>query len=294
MYTGNGAAKKFRIPEGYDGSVVVLGLPTGKTIKMKAGEGYEIAGEYVIFDAVIPSGITISFEEDEDSEPLITSGYVVIYGDGTIQEVNEDPVKYLEETQKILSEAKKQTASINEISERTVERIKSLGEDTANKYESELYKYEQRAESMMNETVSLLRAEMRTEAEIILSQVTEALSQINAGLSRMEDIREETRGISAESARETEERIIKDCERILEAYEEIAEIKIEIKRLADEAKYAADSAGREASALMNSKVNEEIEMLRSLRLKLEDDSELLMTKINNAWEVLRGELNGGK
>ena len=294
MYTGNGAAKKFRIPEGYDGRVVVLGLPTGKTIKMKAGEGYEIAGEYVIFDAVIPSGITISFEEDSESEPLISSGYVVIYGDGTIREVNEDPVKYLEETQKILSEAKKQTASINEISERTVERIKSLGENVANKYESELYKYEQRAESLMNETVSLLRAEMRTEAEIILTQVTESLSQVNAILSRMEDIREETRGISAEAARDTEVRILKDSEKVLEAYEEILELRREIKSLRDEAKYAADSAGREASALMNSKVNEEIEILRSLRLKLENDSELLMTKLNNAWEVLRGEMNAGQ
>lgn len=294
MYTGNGAAKKFRIPEGYDGSVVVLGLPTGKTIKMKAGEGYEIAGEYVIFDAVIPSGITISFEENEESEPLINTGYVVIYGDGTIQEVNEDPVKYLEETQKILKTAMKQTDSINDIAERTVERIKSLGENTANKFESELYKYEQRGENLMNETVSLLRAEMRTEAEIILSQVTEALSQINGGLSRMEDIREETRGISNESARETEERILKDCASVKEIYEELTEIRTETKRFRDEAKYAAETAGREANALMNMKVNEEIEMLRSLRLKLEDDSELLMTKLNNAWEVLRGELNGGQ
>ena len=174
MYTGNGAAKKFKIPDGKDGRVVELTLPSGKTIKMSPGEGYEIAGEYVIFEAAIPFGITISFEESEDSEPLMSSGYVVIYGDGRIQEVNEDPVKYLEETQKILKEAKNYTASITEISERTIERIKSLGEDTANKFESELYKYEQRTETLMNETVSFLKAEMRTEAEIILSQVTEA------------------------------------------------------------------------------------------------------------------------
>ena len=108
MYAGNGVTKRFKIPEGYDGSEVYLTFPGGKTIRMHECEGYEVSGDYVKFDAAIPAGIRISFEESADGEELNSKGYVVIYGDGSIKEVDEDPVKYLEETQRLLTEAEKQ------------------------------------------------------------------------------------------------------------------------------------------------------------------------------------------
>ena len=43
---------------------------------------------------------------------------------------------------------------------------------------------------------------------------------------------------------------------------------------------------------MNLKAEEELEMLRSLRMKLETDSNNLNARINSAIEVLRGEVNG--
>ena len=43
---------------------------------------------------------------------------------------------------------------------------------------------------------------------------------------------------------------------------------------------------------MTQKANEELEMLRSLRIKLEDDREMLNARINSVIEVLRSGANG--
>ena len=289
MYKGNGAAKKFMIPEGYDGSIVVLELPSGKTIKMHEGEGYEISEGSVIFESAIPVGITIRFDEPSKSEELTNKGYVVIYGNGTITEVDEDPVKYLEETQRLLKEAEKQNAGLTELSSRTIKELTTLSEELSKKFSETLNEYETKAEKRTYETAELLKAELRAEGEILLSNASEVLGRVNEGLSKMESILKEAREISSETAKKTSEELKKDSSEVLEIYEEIKILREEIKGISEDTKYAANRACNEANILMDRKINQEIEMLKSLRLKLENDTELLMTKLNNAWEALRGE-----
>ena len=63
MYTGNGVTRKFPLPAGYDGSEVYLIFPTGKSIKMREGEGYTVSEGAVYFSAAIPAGVVVSFTE---------------------------------------------------------------------------------------------------------------------------------------------------------------------------------------------------------------------------------------
>ena len=43
---------------------------------------------------------------------------------------------------------------------------------------------------------------------------------------------------------------------------------------------------------MRLKINEELELLKNLRRKMENDYNILNNKINNRWEALRGVIDG--
>ena len=43
---------------------------------------------------------------------------------------------------------------------------------------------------------------------------------------------------------------------------------------------------------IRTKINEELDLLRNLREKMEEDYNTLNIKINNRWDILRGEING--
>ena len=128
MYIGNGVTKNFPLPEGYDGSVVILRIPGGKGIRMTRGEGYEVKEGSVNFYAPVPSGVEVIFDELSVSEMMSkTAGnYVVIYGDGTTKEVSEDPVILLAEAQKVLNESKLRSDEVIQAGRETVSYITGL------------------------------------------------------------------------------------------------------------------------------------------------------------------------
>ena len=130
MYTGNGVTKKFPIPAGYDGSKVYLIYPTGKSIKMVKDEGYTVSDGTVYFSAAIPAGVVVSCDEPEGygETPTQGTGYVVIYNDGHIVEVADDPAEYLAQSQKVLTEAKKHYAEVKEYAEASIVNLTTLGD----------------------------------------------------------------------------------------------------------------------------------------------------------------------
>ena len=289
MYMGNGTAKKFLIPSGYDGSIVVLTLPSGKKIKMLAGDGgYKIENGAVIFSAAIPAGVIVSFDEPEESETLKnSSAYVVIYGDGTIKEVDEDPTLYLEQTQKLLTEAKALDNDVRQYAENTLTTLMRIGEKLTSDFEGRLFGYSTRAENAISEAAASVREDLRHEWERTLTEISSEAGTIREGIQIMEELKAEMRAITTDAAETTKEEIINRCSEIFEKITEVRELKAQTEEACKDAKYAAESAGREALLTMNTKAGEIIEMWRSLRLKMEADYEMLNTKINNRLEMLR-------
>ena len=290
MYAGNGVTKKFPIPDGKDGSAVFLKLPTGKTIRMTQGEGYTVQDGAVYFFAAIPVGVEVVFDEPEESATLTnTSSYVVIYGDGTIREVDEDPVLYLERTQKLLAEVKAIDTETRQYAENTLTQLMRLGETLTSEFDGRLLGYSTRAEDAISEAVAGVRSDLRHEWEATLTEISTQAGKIREGVQIMELLKDEMREISRETAQATKNELVNLCVEIPESVKEIQALKAEIEGIYQDAKYAAESAGREVLMTMNAKSNENTEMWRSLRLKMESDYETLNTKINNRLELLRGD-----
>ena len=288
MYTGNGVTKKFPIPAGYDGSKVYLIFPTGKSIKLEKDEGYTVSDGTVYFSAAIPSGVVVSFEEPEDYTGQVKgTGYIVIYNDGHIVEVDNDPAEYLAQSQKILTEAQKHYEEVREYAEDAITKMIGLKDTIREDFEGVLYDSSQRGKEQITDLAELLKLQIRTELERALLAIESKAQTVETGLQVMELLKQETQKTAKEAAQSASQEVWTECVSAVEACEEAKKLKAEYEYYLEEAKGTAQKAALEVQAVMTAKVNEELETLRSLRMKLERDSENLNARISSAIEVLR-------
>ena len=293
VYTGNGVTKKFPLPAGYDGSEVYLIFPTGRSIKMKKDEGYTVSDGAVYFSGAVPAGVTVSFDVPEGygSEEASIS-YVVIYNDGHIVEVAEDPAEYLAQSQKTLQEARKHYEEVQSYAEETITKMMELRESFANDFDGKLYMYTSRAQSTLENTAEVLKSTIHSELSAALLEIERNAQTVDAGLQIMELLKNETQRISETAADAAKMSVLEKCAETLSAYDEVKALAKDCEYYAEEAKSASRKAGLETEAAMRQKAEEELEMLKSLRMKLEADSEALNSRIDSAWEMLRGGADG--
>ena len=138
----------------------------------------------------------------------------------------------------------------------------------------------------------LLKSEIRTELGNALLSIQKEAQTVEAGLQVMELLKGEAQSAAKTTADEAGQAVWTECASAVEACEEVRKLKGEYEYYLAEAKAAAQKAGLEVQAAMTTKANEELEMLRSLRLRLESDRETLNARIDNAIEVLRSDING--
>lgn len=288
MYTGNGVTRKFPLIEGYDGSAVYLIFPTGKSIKMMNGEGYTVSEGAVYFSAAIPAGVAVSFSEPEN---VISAGdalnYVVIYKDGRIVEVSEDPTELLVQSQKMLTDAKAHYVEVTKYAQEAIDQVTRLKETLADDFERLLYEYTIKGKEQITENAMLLKSEIHAALEAALLEIERKTQTVEAGLQIMELLKGEAQSAANRAAEEAKNQVLAESTGVLDILKDIEKLRAECDYFYQEAKSAAQKAGLEVQAVMTQKVNEELEMLRSLRAKLEDDREMLNARINSAIEVLR-------
>lgn len=293
MYTGNGVTKKFPLPDGCSGDAVYLIFPTGKSIKMLKDEGYTVSEGAVYFSAAIPAGVVVSFSEPEN---VISAGdrlnYVVIYKDGRITEVTEDPTELLVQTQKALIDAKTHYAEVKAYTDEAKEYINSLKDTLTDTFERLLYEYTQRGKEQITENATLLKLEIQTALERALLEIRQEAQTVESGLQVMELVKKDAQDAAHEAAGNVRDELANQITEALDIHSKVIQARGDCEYYYLEAQAAAQKAGLEVQAVMTQKVNEELEMLRSLRLKLEDDRDMLNARINSAIEVLRSGTNG--
>ncbi len=293
MYTGNGVTKKFPLPDGCSGDAVYLIFPTGKSIKMLKDEGYTVSEGAVYFSAAIPAGVVVSFSEPEN---VISAGdrlnYVVIYKDGRITEVTEDPTELLVQTQKALIDAKTHYAEVKAYTDEAKEYIDSLKDTLTDTFERLLYEYTQRGKEQITENATLLKLEIQTALEGALLKIRHEAQTVESGLQVMELVKKDAQDAAHEAAGNVRDELANQIIEALDIHSKVIQTKGDCEYYYLEAQAAAQKAGLDVQAVMTQKVNEELAMLRSLRLKLEDDRDMLNARINSAIEVLRSGTNG--
>ena len=294
MYIGNGVTKKFPIPSGYDGSVVILKMPNGSGYRMLQGDAYYIQDGYIIFNSAVPAGIEITFDLSDAAEIVKSSSknYVVIHSDGTIEEVNEDPDLILEEAKNLLIEAKKQAAEAAQALDAAQKYIANSLSSTTADLDGRLDGYAKLAQEAISEaakkTGDNIKSEWAASLDRILIEsksVREDLTQLQKLKRDIQDLQDNSLNIIKQTANDYIEKIAKDCEEIRKIKPELDLYKLEIKK---DFRRIVENAAES----MKQKVNQQMEELNSMKAKAEENFNTLNTKINNRWDLLRGRLDG--
>ena len=293
MYAGNGVTKKFPIPEGYDGSTVVFIMSNGNGYRMMQGEAYEIQDGNIIFNYAVPAGIEISFDLSDATEMIKTTSknYVVIYANGTIEEVSEDPKLVLEEAKKLLIEAKKQTAEAAQALEDAQKYIsKSLSSSTAD-LDGRLDGYAKIAQDAISEAANKTSETIKNEWAASLERLAIESKSIREDMTQLQNLRREIQDLYQEALKTIKETAVGYNKEFIENCENIRKIRPDLELYVLEIKKDLREEAGLILGDMQEKADEEIEYLRTLRKKFEDDFNTLNTKINNRWELINASRN---
>ena len=189
-------------------------------------------------------------------------------------------------------DAKAHYAEVTAYTEGAIERITSLKETLADEFEGLLYEYSVKGKEQITENAVLLKSEIHAELESALLDIRKEAQTVEAGLQIMALLKSEAENAAKNAAEEARKQVVNGSAWVLDTLGDIEKLRAECDYFYQEAKSAAQKAGLEVQAAMTQKANEELEMLRSLRIKLEDDREMLNARINNAIEVLRSGTGG--
>ena len=294
MYIGNGVTKKFPLPAGYDGSVVILKIPNGKGVRMIQGEGYTVKDGAVIFYAPVPSGIEILFDDTGEIELMSANSksYVVIYADGSMREVDEDPTLILDEAKKILTDAKRVAAELEQNISDAKTYITSVLSNSGADLDGRLDGYSSKVEESVAEAAEQVRIQIMDEWNAILDRIEVEKNTVKEYARNVEHIQDELESLSLNMAQTLKDELLSKCEDVLQGCEDLKILKSEVQTIAADVKLEVTQIAQNAAAEMRLKINEELELLRNLRSKMESDYNTLNTRINNRWDLLRGESNG--
>ncbi len=292
MYVGNGITRKFLIPEGYDGSVVVLSMEGGKGIRMAEGIGYFIEGRYVTFSTPVPKGIKVSFNEADATEIMKknSGAYVVVYADGTIKEVDEDPTLLLEEARKLLADVKQSLKECEQATSDAKKYMTSMLSSSGADLDGRLEGYSQVAQKAVDEAIINAKRELTESWSTTLERLTVDTSTLRLTLEEIQRVKAEVESTASRVGNDVKDEILNECKDLFENIKTLKDIKTVLENEFIKAKENLEKIRLDIYQEVRLKVNEEIEMLRSLRNNMEQDFETLNTKINNRWDLLRSDL----
>ncbi len=294
MYIGNGVTKKFPLPAGYDGNVVILKIPNGKGVRMIQGEGYVVKDGVINFYAPVPDGIEILFDNTGEIELMSTKSksYVVIYSDGSIREVDEDPTLMLEEARKILTDAKKAAIELNQNIEDAKTYMSRVLSNSGADLDGRLDGYSSKVAESVAEAALQVKTQITNEWSATLERLEVEKATVKKYSQTVEQVKDKLEHLSFNIAQNLRDELLSKCNDVLQNCEDLKILKTEIQSIAAKVKLEVAQISRNAVEEMRLKINEELELLRNLRAKMESDYNNLNTRINNRWNLMRGESDG--
>ena len=289
MCIGNGVTKRFPLPPGYDGNVVILKFPNGKGIQAIQGEDYVIANGSIYFSVAVPSGLEVCFNEADVSSLNDDKKQVIIYSDASTKEVDKDPAVVLEEANKTLSRAQVLMEELRTYVTNTRQYLSEINSVSQSELNGKIASYQALADKAVSTAALQVRDEIMKEWLPMYEALKDKQKVITVNLSKLEDLKDEIRKIVNLAASSTTNAIFNDCRSVLIACDELRTLEASIKATTLDAQALVKRTAYEVSNEMRTQINAEIEILKSLRVKMENDYKTLNAQINNRWDILRSE-----
>lgn len=283
MYQGNGITTEFPIPPGADGRTVGLAPPGGAAVKLKENEAYTVRDGTVYFFVPPPNGTTVTFEVSETAVRSAgtsegTKGIcTVLYPDGTMREVTQDPWELLEAAARERESARQEREALRALLAKEGAEVRALAAEAKETLKGRLLNYDARAEAAIAAAVEATKEGTATAVNKVLLEIRNKHKQV---LSAEEDARlaMERAEAAAENGavmavRAASEEMECRCAETRETWDRIRSMRSELETLAANARNAATEAGCEVTRAFTAQTEVVLGDLRGLRGRLENDIE---------------------
>lgn len=293
MYIGNGVTKKFPLPLGYDGSCVILKLPNGKGLQATQGESYTIKNGAVVFITAVPAGIEVCFSESEVTGLISqdSAGYVVIYPDGIIHEVKEDPSLLLEEARKTLANTQKQLTELRAFVNDTKTYLSSIVSTTQSDLDGRLESYKRLANLSVSEMAMNVKKEITGDWLKTYDALEERRKSIMSDTEKLEKLKTDFKRLVEKASDEAVKNVNKYYLEVKTIYETIKNYQPSLRSAVSEAQTQIQQTGYETKSEIRYLMTKEAEEIKNLRIKLEGTFSQLNAQLNTRWDIMGRLLN---
>lgn len=271
MYAGNGKTKEFPLPDGADGSVVLLTASGCAPVRLSDDE-YRVERGIAVLRVAPPAGVTVSFGFDDDTSGAVTDGAcVVVYPDGSVKTMIGDPLDVLERCRAMLDDAARERRECLKIRA----EVSALADEAREELKTRLLSFGARAEDAVGAAAAAARDD-------ICLRIKDEIAELRVTADELRTARKDAVN-SARAAAEAADRAAAECrvelrgeiERAMtdmrDAWARVKEIKHEAELEAESARSAAVTAGRSVIEEVRPKFEAVFDDLRRLRGALERD-----------------------
>lgn len=279
MYRGNGNTKRFPLPEGADGAAVYLETAFG-AIRLRQGDAYDVDGRDVVFRHAPGEGVIISFQDKEDV-PSSMDGVrcMVLYPDGRMEPVCEDPLTLLvearteqDEAKKLLKEAKKEAENLEILVHQQSELAKE-------KISARLERYGGLIEESVKNAAALARDEVKDHLDRLMLEIRNKHKAVVVMHEQMQGILQEAKEVASASAHKAADEVGSLCSEALRACEEMRRLVSETLILRDEARRTATMAAADTKKEAETYLSLVAEEVRSLKQTLNNEVSAVVSGI---------------
>jgi hypothetical protein len=278
VYIGNGEAKEFPLPEGKSGEEVYF-LPDGGTSVRLNGTAYRIEGDQdkkVVFEIPPPEGVTISFEPNGNTG--MSGICIVIYPDGTVKEITEDPYELLVEAKAERDEAKKLLKAAMDASEKNERFVKIETDIAREKLSARAEKYATLVDDSVKSAAAAAGEAVKEAMEKQIEEAKEIEARTAAVLGEIQTLLYEAKSAARSAADDAAEAMRERCARAEEAVSEIRSVKENVAAMRTEAANAAANAGADINRLYAGLVEGVIEEIRGMRAAIGSETAAALEK----------------
>jgi hypothetical protein len=258
---------------------------------MKEGEAYTIRDGAVVFSIPPPIGVTVAFSAiDAQKTAKPGRACTVIYPDGSVVEISEDPVALLAEAKKERDEAKKLLKEAITENQKTEIVVASYTKLAREKLSGRLEKYAELVDDSVKQAAALARDDVNDHVNRRLIEIRNRHKDVMDARRDVAAIASDARIKMIEAAEGAADHVLAKCREALDAFREIERVRQDVNHLASEARVAASAVGAEISNVFGTRADVVIGEIRSLKNTLDNEVKSVADSARREMESALGEM----
>lgn len=271
MYKANGTTKTFPLPEGVSGDVVYWVSASGGFITLRLGTSYKIEDGNVVFDEAPPAGLTVTFEEPAAAIGGGVPVCVVVYPDGRIEAVYDDPSVLLAAARAEIAAARRIRAEIQADGERVSALIRGYEATAKETLSSKLDKYRDLVEEAVARAAAGARDEINDNVDRKLFEIRKKHKEVTGVHDDMARMAEEAKEAAGGLGEELCARLCLEGKELLSGMEKAGREREEFERIISAARRDMDAFRAETLREFASRSEMVLEEFRSLKRVIEGE-----------------------